>query len=279
MSVSNGNQIRILKQQPLVWLLFALLLMLAFAGVSQAQGLVDGFLQPFRSVELSSDESGAILEMHVEEGSPVQKNAVIAKLDDRIQELQLELAEHEMNSHSELDAAKRSFKKREMVAQRISELRKDGHASESEIIRSEMELSISRAKYLAAQEAAISKEINYRRAKMIAERRLIRAPFDGVVSIIHRKEGEFVSPLRPEIVTLVQVDQLLAIFNVPTGKSYDFKVGKKIKIKFDDGRTATGTIHSVGVEIDAESGTLPIKIKIDNREGMFKSGERCQLEL
>jgi len=268
-----------LRRGPLSWLVLAVVLVLAYFGTLQGQNAIDGFTQPFLSVDLSSDESGAILSMSIEEGAFVEEGDLICKLDDRIQQLHLEMAEHQMNSKSDLDAARRSHKKREIVYERLQTLRNGGHASESELIRSEMEMSISKSKFLAAQEAAIGREIEFRRTQMMLERRNVRAPFTGKISKIHRFEGEFVSPLRPEIVTLVQTDKLLAVFNVSGESNLDLKKGQKVTVRFLDGRTAEGVVFSVGVVLDAESGTMNVKVRLDNADDRLQSGLQCQLEL
>ena len=56
---------------------------------SVAEGQIDGFIEPFRSIELSSDETGAIAALEVEEGDSVSTDQIIARLDVRVQELQL----------------------------------------------------------------------------------------------------------------------------------------------------------------------------------------------
>ena len=251
---------------------------MGFSKNTAPTGTIDGFTTPFKTIELASDETGAIVELAVEEGSPVIKGDLIARLDDRIQQINLELAQHDLESDSELDAARRQYEKRQMIGEKLQALQQQGHASHAEKIRSDMELSIARSRFLASQEGAIAKEIEYRRTKVLLDRRRVTAPFDGVVSKIHREEGEFVSPVNPEVVTVIQTNQLLAVFNVPFQSNYPLEAGKPANIRFLDGQVTTGIVHSIGVTVDAESGTFPVKVKIDNSEGMFKSGVQCQLE-
>ena len=56
---------------------------------SVASAQVDGFTEPFRTIELSSDETGSIAALKVEVGESVSQDDVIACLDTRVQELQL----------------------------------------------------------------------------------------------------------------------------------------------------------------------------------------------
>ena len=123
---------------------------------------IDGFISPFRSIELSSDEAGAISELAVEEGDLIETGGTVAKLDNRVQELQVQIAQELAQTTSQLIAANQLLEKRKEISRRLDELKKRGHASQSEIIRAEMELSIAQAKVLAAKEEKAVREIELR---------------------------------------------------------------------------------------------------------------------
>lgn len=253
---------------------------IAFLALSAvASGQIDGFTEPFRKIELSSDETGSIAELLVEEAQIVREGEPIARLDSRVQVLQLEIADHLAKTTSQLVAAEEAFKKRLTISEKLKELKSDGHASRSEIIRSHMELSIAKAKLLSAQEEVAVREIERRRAEVQLDRRTIFAPFDGVVAKIHSREGEFLSPLRPEVVTLVQVDRLIATFAVPSSQISSFELGKEFNIQMNEGRTVLGTVQSIGVETDAQSGTVEVKLVIENPDLQNRSGEICTLNI
>ncbi len=248
-------------------------------GSSTASAQIEGFTEPFRSIDLSSDEAGAIASLEVEEGDSVSAGSIIARLDDRLQKVQLEIANQLASAQSQLEAAKRSFEKRQMITSRLATMRDRGHASESEVIRSEMELSIAQAKYDAAREEAAVREIEKQRAVIQLERRYVRSPFDGVVSEIHRREGEFLSPVRPEVVTVVQIDRLLSTFAIPVSQAGELKVGKEFDLTFENGDTVTAVVHSMGVSTDAQSQTVEVKLVFQNAELRIRAGEICTLNI
>jgi RND family efflux transporter MFP subunit len=207
----------------------------------------------------------------------VQKGEPVVRLDSRVHKLQLEIAEHLASAKSQIVAAEESFLKRQAIATKLIELESNGHASNSEIIRAEMELSIAKAKLLSAQEEFAVRQIERRRAQVQLDRRTIVAPFSGVVAKIHSREGEFLSPLRPEVVTLVQMDRLLANFAVPSSQVSSFEIGKEFSIELHDGQRVLGKVHSIGVETNAQSGTIEIKFVIENPRFRYRSGEICTL--
>jgi len=154
-----------------------------------------------------------------------------------------------------------------------------GHASESEIIRSEMELSIAQSKYDAAREEGAVREIEKQRAEVQLDRRYVRTPFDGVISKIHRREGEFLSPVRPEVATVVQIDRLLSTFAIPVSQAGEFKVGKEFELTFESGETVTAVVYSMGVNTDAQSQTVEVKLVLENAELLIRAGEICTLNI
>ncbi len=259
--------------------LIAMFCLVAFALTSVANAQIQGFTEPFRKVDLSSDESGSIAELYAEEGKGFAKNEVLARLDDRVQQIQLEITTEMSKATSQMEAAEQSYKKRQAIVNQLQQLKDKGHASESEIIRGSMELAIAKAKYLSAVEEKAIQQLEVRRAQLQLERRSIRAPFTGVVSRIHRREGEFLSPVRPEIVTFIQSDRLLATFAIPSSEIYQLEIGKSFDVHIAGGSVVTGTVYSIGVETDAQSGTVLVKLVIENPTLELRAGESCSLTL
>lgn len=248
-----------------------------FAAVSHGQ--IEGFTEPFRSIDLSSDEAGAIAELKVDEGFDVEKGDVIARLDDRVQQVQLQIATEMANASSQLEAAKKTLEKRRTISARLRSMQRNGHASEAELIRSEMELSIAEAKFNAAREEAAIRVIEKQRAEIQLSRRSITAPISGIVSKVHRRDGEYLSPLRPEVVTIIQVDRLLSTFNIPVSQANQFRVGKEFDLVFESGQTVVATVHSVSVSTDAQSQTVEVKLVFENQGRAIRAGEICTLNI
>ncbi len=259
------------------WLLGICVALLLFTAA--AHGQLEGFSEPFRKIELSSDESGAIAKLNIEEGQFIKEKDIVCELDSSVQEIQVEIARHLAESDAEMVAAKENFEKREQITQRIKQLVAGGHATESEIMRSEMELRISKARFMTTKQDAKVREIEYRRALMQLERRTIRAPFSGVISKIHKHQGEFISPLHPEIVTLIQVDRLIAKFNVPSSQVDVFRNQEVFQLTTANGKTIEARVHSIGVFTEAQSGTVEVKLSIDNSDGELRSGEFLTLDI
>ena len=252
----------------------------AYAVVVQGENEeIEGFTQPFRKIDLSSDETGAIADLAVREGDFVEAGDVVANLDSRVQSIQLKIARQVASSTSQRGAARKSLTKRQAISQRLAQMHSQGHASQSEIIRADLELSIAESKYNTAVEEASVRAIEVERAAVQLQRRTITAPFNGQIAKIHSREGEFLSPLHPEVCTIVQTDKLLATFNVSSDQARDFAVGQSYELRLENGETVSGEVYIVGVETDPQSGTVEIKLVIDNSDFRIRSGENVTLNI
>jgi RND family efflux transporter MFP subunit len=239
----------------------------------------EGFTEPIRKIDLASDEVGAIFELAVEEGQAVVKDQVIANLDARIQKVQLDIATQLAENRSQLAAIAEEFNKRNQIREKLLKLRAEGHASQSEVVRAEMELSIAKARLETTRAEIEVRELERQRAEVQLQRRTIVAPFAGIVTKILTREGEFLSPMNPDVVTLAQMDQLMVRFNIPTSKVSSFMIGQVHPIELANGKTVLATVQQIGVEINAESETVEIKFVIDNQKREFLSGERVTLSI
>ncbi len=126
------------------------------------------------------------------------------------------------------------------------------------------------------KEELVARRLEYEKIKTQIKRRTIRAPISGIVNLIHKEQGEFVAPNSPETMTLVQIDKLLAYFTLTPQQASELKIDDKIKIRFCISHfKAEGTVEYVSPVTDAQSGTVLVKVRIDNRNRKFRSGDRC----
>ena len=137
---------------------------------------------------VSSKITGKVLEVYIEEGMFVEKDQILAQLDDSTVQAELKFAE------TQLQEARRVFN-------RTLELRKDNLASQASLDAAESQLDGLKARL------DISKQI-------VSDMK-IRAPFSGVVINKAAQPGEMISPVsagggftRTGIGTIVDMDSL-----------------------------------------------------------------------
>jgi multidrug efflux pump subunit AcrA (membrane-fusion protein) len=81
-------------------------------------------------------------------------------------------------------------------------------------------------------------------------------------------------------VTVVQLDPLLATFSLRPTTAQSLKVGQPVQVQFASmPNPVDGEVEFLSQTTDARSGTMRVKVKIPNPQGLCRSGERCWLVL
>lgn len=240
---------------------------------------LEGFTEPYRTIRVASDESGTISDVYVKEGERVEADVPLARLNCDVHEAMLAIAEQNMNAQGRLAAALADMNLRKDRLDKLNDLRLEGHARQEEVDRAASEYTVAEANVRTAQEEQITRRLEWERTKAQIDRRTIRAPISGVIMATHKDVGEFLAPNDPDLLTLVQLDQLLANFTLTSYQAAQLSVGEELQIWFSEEHSTTGKVEFISPVTNAESGTVLIKLRIENPEGHFRSGARCRIRL
>lgn len=247
---------------------------------------VDGFTEPYRTIEVAAAEPGIVASIEVHEGDSVEKGKVLAVLDQDLLDALLAIAEQNMRAQGSLDSAKAELELAQHRLKKLLLLREQGNASQDEVERTRADVAIAQAHVRAATEERLIRKLEYRKIQAQVEHRTLRAPIDGVVLEIHKEIGEYVAPNDPRVVTLVQLDPLLATFSLDAERAAALREGQAITVTSLgvtlDATAAPvamkGIVEFVAPVTSAESGTVRVKIRIPNPDGRYRAGERCTLD-
>lgn len=258
----------------------AILWITAILSVSLMQAAeFDGFTEPFREIDIASPEPGIIMQLTVREGELVQAGQVLTTLDNEVHTALLAIAEQSKQAKGRLEALQAELSLRQDRILKFEKLLKLGHARQEEIEKARMELEIAVAQVKASREDLLIKELEYRKIKVQLDRRTIISPIDGVVTHLHKDIGEFVAPNAPEIMTVVQLDPLLATFSILSPHAETLVLDQTVKIRFPvSKRLVEGQVTFISPVTDAESGMVRVKVRVANPDGKTRSGERCLIQ-
>ena len=255
------------------------------SGVAYAV-TADGFTEPYRTIEVAAAETGLISEIKVREGDTVRQGEILATLDRDVLLALLAIADQAMQSTGNLDSALAELRLRKERLEKLEELLAKGHARQEEVARARTDLAIAEAQVRSAREDLLIKKLDYEKIEAQLERRILRAPLDGIIPRIQKNAGEYVAPSDPYVLTLVQLDPLLVTFSLAREQAARLSVDQKVIVRsfnvsaLDDELSVLmeGTVEFIAPVIDAESGTVRVKVYIENPDGRYQSGERCALE-
>lgn len=255
------------------------LLALLVAASSPTQVLaseLEGFTEPHRTIQVASDESGIVDQVLAEEGDRVDAGQPLVQLNCDVHLALLAIADQSMKATGRRDAAAADLDLRRERLAKLEELRVAGHARQEEVDRARGELAIAEANLRATDEELATKRLEHERIRAQVARRTVRAPVSGVVTRLHKQRGEFVAPNNPEILTLVELDLVVATFTAPSQVAARLRNGQSIQVHFPaTGRQTSAEIVHVSPVTDAESGTVRVKARIANTQGDIRCGERC----
>lgn len=238
---------------------------------------ITGITEANKKIGLATVEPGLITHLKVKIGDRVRMGDLLVSLDSELQETQVDLASKLASFTGEMNRTKAEVKIRSQILEHLQRLQSDGFAQNKELLRAEMELKVAQADLLSRQEKQIEELTKLKLAKIQLQRRSIRATVDAIVADVLYEQGEYVSQLKPEVVTLIQVNPIIARFQVPVSDINRFQRDLVVKVTMEDGQVHQATVHSIGVF--AESETVTVKVKIPNDDEMIRCGQQCHLRL
>jgi RND family efflux transporter MFP subunit len=236
-----------------------------------------GYVVARRQATVSAKVTGKVVEVYVEEGMAVERDALLARLDDSIPRAQLALAESQLSAAraglDELDVERRQV---QLDLERTEGLARRNLASQADLDRDRLDV-----------EALIARLERTRREIVVAEQSVavqrqqvtdmeIRAPFAGVVVAKAAQPGEMISPIsagggftRTGICTIVDMDSLEV--EVDVNEAYINRVRAKQPVRvtlnaYPDYSIAAEVIAIIPTA-DRNKATVRVRIALLERDG------------
>lgn len=237
---------------------------------------VECFTEPYRQIDIAAPEMGVLSEILVSEGEQVTASQVLARLDDRVLEKSLEVSRVAKDASGSLRAAMSELKTTQDQLESYRVLRRSANATDREMQRATTAVAVADSKVQIVREELQIRQSEYERTLAQLENRRIKSPIQGTVVAVNKEVGEFVSPSDPVIMSLVDLMQLKAIFSVPRRIANKLRVGQLVALEIATSTTGIGVVEFVSPTTDPQSGTVRVKIRIDNPSQTIPCGVLCR---
>lgn len=238
----------------------------------------EAFAEPYRTIQVATTDLGIVREVLVREGDSVEADQPLVKLDDELVKASLEIAKQNLASRGALNTAEAELRLQVARLAKLEPLARDGFARSDELERARSEKEVAAARVLTAQETLQVRQREFDKIQIELQRRTVKSPVQGVVSKLHREVGEFVAPTDPVLITVVQLDPLLATFSLKPAQASQLSVGLLVQVQFaSQEQPVKGEIELVSPVTEARSGTVRVKVRIPNPQRACRSGDRCVL--
>ena len=228
------------------WCAFFLLL---FAAPAYGEA-VKAVLFPFREAVIAARVESTLLPYRFKLGEPFKAGEVLTALDDSRYALEVRRATEQA------DFARAVFEDRK-------QLRAKNFTSDHELKKAEFDLSVA--------------ESSLADAKLNLSYCIVKAPFAGKLAEIRTQEYETVRPGQP-LFRIIDDNRLLAVMNVPLNDAALTTVGNPVVVSVSGtDRKAKGTVYEVAPQADHRTGTVRIRVLIDNGDGKLRAGMTGEL--
>lgn len=202
-------------------------------------------LEPYRRTLLFAEVSSPVIKINKRMGDTFKEGDLLIKLDDDI-------------FKSNYEKAKGLILKHQSALEAKEQLFKDKIASHFEVREAEADLANSKA------------ELTMARKNLKAS--VIKAPYNGKVVELSIEEHELPRSGK-ELIEIVDDHVLLARFLIPSSLLSQLYIGKPIYIKLNNyDKEIVAKLFRIGSVIDPSSSLIKVEAKIDNKEGILRSG-------
>ena len=211
-----------------------------------------GDIQARVEAQQSFRVGGKIIERNADVGDRVTANQVLARLDPQEQQSNVDNALAAVQAQeAQLRLAEVSFKRQEKLLPK-------GYTSKSEYDQAQAQLRSSRSSYAAAQ----AQLANARDMLAYTE---LRASSDGVITQRQAESGQVVQATVP-IFTLARAGERDAVFDVYESLFNQELAEQPVTVSLLNRPTITaqGKVREITPTIDAQSGTVKVKIALEN---------------
>jgi RND family efflux transporter MFP subunit len=246
------------------------------ASSGQAGGAVlnaSGYVTARRRATVSSKVTGRVIDVLVEEGKPVRKGQVLARLDRATSDRTLALAEAELLATRRAVAENRvRLEQARITLKRTQQLRADGIINQADLDAALTEVNALDARLaLSEEQVKVSERQVALRENDVADT-VIVAPFDGVAISKDAQPGEMISPVsagggftRTGICTIVDMTSLE--IEVDVNESYIHRVTPAQRVEatldaYPDWKIPAKVITMVPTA-DRQKATVLVRIAFD----------------
>lgn len=246
---------------------------LAFSEANAAECIVNAH----SIARIGAPDKGILEKIRFERGDPVRQGDVLAELESSRERDQVELARLRAENDIAVQAARKRAETAELKAERLRKLRKRDYATEADLQEAILQAETAR---LDEQQAEFDRRvagIELKAARAALERKMVRSPFDGVVTERLMAEGELYNEQEP-ILTLASIDPLDIETFLPSEQLTEVEPGETVSVLLETGGEASARVTVIDPFLDGATGTFGVRLTLDNPDGAILAGQRCTVE-
>jgi RND family efflux transporter MFP subunit len=231
-----------------------------------------GYVVAQRRAAVASKGTGRLDDLAVREGSRVREGDLLARLEsDDLRAEKEQIQSQLAGARADTKRAEADLAMAERQHGRLKSLWEQRVAARADYENARDQLQKARAAVESARAGVRALEAGLKRAQVLLDYTVIRAPFDGVVLTKDADVGEVVAPFgsslnaKAAVVTMADLSSLMVQVDVAESSLPRVREGQPCEIQLDalpDARLH-GSVQTVVPTADRTRGTVLVKIQLD----------------
>jgi membrane fusion protein (multidrug efflux system) len=255
------------------------MLLLVASGARAESFLVDStqcLVRPRQVIQVGSPVFSVLAEVYVDRASVVKKGDILAKLNSTVEEAQLGLDRFRAANATAIEAARTELQWSQRELGRRQQLAGNMFSKANEIDEITTKADQARIAIRKAESDKRTAALEAERSQRQVELRIIRSPFDGVVTEMKLMPGEFVYETTP-IMTLAQIDPLSVDLVIAAGHYRAVTMGMSAEVLLEApmNEARSARVDAIDPVIDAASDTFRVRLSLPNPGDGIPAGIRC----
>jgi RND family efflux transporter MFP subunit len=255
-----------------------------------------GSVQALTEAPILARTDGYLKRRLADIGDRVRTGQVVAEIDVPELDQQIHQAEAAIEqaaasleqAQANLEQGKANRDLARITAERTRRLTERGIAPQQEADQSQAQLAAQDANVQALDKAILAQRSNLAAARANLARlqelqryRLVKAPFDGVITQRNVDIGALVSSGGTLLYRIAQTGTLRTYVNVPQNDVNSVHVGQaaELTVSHFPGRTFRGTVTRAANALDPATRTMLVEVDVPNADGALLPGTYAEVDL
>ena len=255
-----------------------------------------GTLQAVTEAPILARADGYLKNRYVDLGDRVRSGQPLAEidapeLDQQILQAEAAVAQAQASleqAQASLEQGKSNRELARITAERWKTLAAQGVVSQQENDTNQAQLTSQNANVQALEKAVSAQrsnvaasQANVARLQQVQGYRVVKAPFDGVVTVRNVDVGALVSTGNTLLFRIAQTGTLRTYLNVPQANAGSVHVGQAAQLTLANfpGRHFLGTVARTANALDPSSRTMLVDVAVPNADGALFPGMYAEVDL
>jgi RND family efflux transporter MFP subunit len=258
---------------------------LVLSHTGRAQSLDDHtarascLITPYHIYKLAMPTAGPLASVAIKRADVVKKGQVIAMLESVVEQAQVDAARARSTTDVAIRLKTAVYTAAAAKLERQRKLRAAAVNSEQAWEEAEAAASVAKEEI---EQARLDKELatlELARLEATLERRILRAPAEGVVTSVDLHAGEYADPTNA-IATVTEIDPLTVDVYLPATAYPLVSMGMSAAITPQEplGGPREGIVITKDPQIDAASGLFLVQLRLPNPGGILPAGVHCSVK-